>query len=517
MKNIDQLKNHFSFLSLVCIMLFFCFRAESQQNIAWQKSIGTTYGDEAIQMFNDDAGNIVILGTEIHEDFTGNLRYYLLIAKYDVNGNEIWKTYHDLAYETFSVPVDYYFGQHFYTEDNGQKLISIVVSIGQRKLLYKIDDTSGDYYSYNEIYSDTYAVDRTGVEVFANQQCSFVQSCYGPDSLIVQKINPFPIIGFDPIAWTFELKQNIRTTPIQGHYDFNNQDITTDSAGNVYLLTQIERWDFQFCTDCGDAFIDAHCYIFKFDTSGQLIKKVKLKTAKAVVSNMRFVANHDGKILVRIDDINSAVTAVISSLYFLNEDLTVTHQFSLDRQYNFIAADHDDNLFTCTNVYDINDPNIKGLSDVLVSKFNSSGVLQWKSYFGGSNFDYPKGLVLTNDGGLAFFANTQSTDFDITENHGDQDMWLVKLSEHVTTGTQDHSVLTGITIFPNPCSDVVNINHLTEPIHIVICDPNGRVVIQQIVDPADSKIDVQRLMPGMYFIKGTDKSGRTFTSKMMKL
>lgn len=116
-------------------------------------------------MFNDDAGNIVILGTEIHEDFTGNLRYYLLIAKYDVNGNEIWKTYHDLAYETFSVPVDYYFGQHFYTEDNGQKLISIVVSIGQRKLLYKIDDTSGDYYSYNEIYSDTYAVDRTGVEV----------------------------------------------------------------------------------------------------------------------------------------------------------------------------------------------------------------------------------------------------------------------------------------------------------------------------------------------------------------
>lgn len=162
--------------------------------------------------------------------------------------------------------------------------------------------------------------------------------------MIVQKINPFPIIGFDPIAWTFELKQNIRTTPIQGHYDFNNQDITTDSAGNVYLLTQIERWDFQFCTDCGDAFIDAHCYIFKFDTSGQLIKKVKLKTAKAVVSNMRFVANHDGKILVRIDDINSAVTAVISSLYFLNEDLTVTHQFSLDRQYNFIAADHDDNL-----------------------------------------------------------------------------------------------------------------------------------------------------------------------------
>ncbi|MGB4850567.1 MAG: hypothetical protein WBP41_21755, partial [Saprospiraceae bacterium] len=467
------------------IVMFFSGQSKGQQNISWQKSIGTAYGDEAIQMFNDDAGNIVVLGKEIHEDFTGNLRDYLMVAKYDQSGNEIWKKYHDLAYETFSIPVDYYFGQHFYTEDNGQKLISLVVSIGQRHLLYKIFDTSGDYYSYNEIYSDTYAVDRTGVEVYANQQCSFVQSCYGPDSLIVQKINPFPIIGFDPVAWTFGLKQNIRTAPIQGHYDFNNQDITTDSAGNVYLLTQIERWDFQFCTDCGDAFIDAHCYIFKFDTSGQLVKKVKLKTAKAVISNMRFVANHDGKLLVRIDDINSAVTAVISSLYFLNDELAVTHQFSLDRQYNYIATDSVDNFFTCTNVYDINDPNIKGLSDVLISKFNSNGVLQWKSYFGGSSYDYPKGLVLTNDGGLAFFANTQSTDFDIAENHGDQDMWLVKLSEHVTTGTQDHFVLTGVTIFPNPCSEFVNLNHLTESMHIVICDPEGRTVIQQIVDPAD--------------------------------
>jgi hypothetical protein len=232
---------------------------------------------------------------------------------------------------------------------------------------------------------------------------------------------------------------------------------------------------------------------------------------------MRFLANHDGKLLVRIDDINSAITAVISSLYFLNEDLTVTNQFTLDRQYNFIAADHDDNFFTCTNVYDINDPNIKGLSDVLVSKFNSSGVLQWKSYFGGSNYDYPKGLVLTNDGGLAFFVNTQSTDFDVAENHGDQDMWLVKLTEHVTTGTQDQSALSGVTIFPNPCIGVVNISHLTEPMHIIIFDPDGRTVIQQIVDPLDPKIDVQRLTPGIYIIKGADKTGKAFTSKMLKL
>ncbi|HZV70742.1 MAG TPA: T9SS type A sorting domain-containing protein [Saprospiraceae bacterium] len=508
--------NHF-----LCILVSLIFTGSSgyvqgQQNIEWQKSIGTAQSDDALKMFTDDDGNLVILGNEVHQDFTGNYRNYLLISKIDLKGQEIWKKYHDLAYETFNIPVDYYFGPHFYTEDNGQKLISVVVSIGGRRLLYKIMDETGEYYSYSDINPGVYAVDRSRVEVSAITLCSFQQSCYGPDSLIVQKQNPFPIIGFDPVQWSFELKQNIRTAPIQGHYDFNNQDITTDAEGNVYLLTQIERWDFQFCTDCADAFIDAYCEIFKFDTSGTLVKQVKLKTAKAVVSNMRFVTNRDGKLLIRIDDINAAWTAVITSLYFLNDDLSITHQFSLDKQYNFIAADEDYNLFTCSNVYDQNDPNIKGESDVLISKFNSNGVLQWKSYFGGTSFDYPKGMVLTKDDGLAFFVNTESTDFDIAENHGGQDMWLVKLNQG-TTGIDHYSPSVSFATYPNPCTDFIEVVNFEGYMNIDIYDLQGQKIIEQKINPSDARIPLNGFPGGMYFIKGVNEKGQQYAGKILKL
>ena len=57
------------------------------------------------------------------------------------------------------------------------------------------------------------------------------------------------------------MKQSFRTAPITGHYDFDIQDIRFDQDGYAYLLVQIERWDFQFCTDCADAFVDAWWFV----------------------------------------------------------------------------------------------------------------------------------------------------------------------------------------------------------------------------------------------------------------
>ncbi|MEO6131617.1 MAG: T9SS type A sorting domain-containing protein [Saprospiraceae bacterium] len=488
-------------LSICTLLIGFSLiqQVHAQRNIAWQKSIGTEYSDNALRIFNGEDGNIVIAGDEVHADFTGNLRNYMVIAKIDVHGQQIWKTYHDIAYETFSLPLDYYLGKQFYTEENGQKFINIIIHIADRNLLYIVSDATGDYYSYSEISSNVFTVSRDHVETVANVLCSIQQSCYGPDSLVVQHFDPNPIIGGNPLTWTTGLKQNIRTSPIQGHYDFNIQDITTDTNGNVYLLTQIDRWDFQFCTDCGDAFIDAYSEIFKFDTAGQLVKHFKLKTAKAVVSNMRFLSNADGKLIVRIDDINAAGTEIITSIYFVNSDLTLDHQFNLNQQYNHIALDKDDNLFACTNVYDPADPNIKGLSDVLVSKFNLNGVLQWKSYYGGNSFDYPKGIVVTDDGGLLFFANTESADFDIDENHGGQDMWLVKLEENTTT--VQHNASDTYSIYPNPASDFINVFGLPAMGEISIFDLNGHEVLKQVSNSSQQNISVEGLPAGCYLLK----------------
>lgn len=456
-----------------------------------------------------------MIGSEPHQDFTGNFRDYLTVVKLDPDGNQVWKTYHDVAFETFNPPYDYAIGGHFFTEEFGEKLLDLVVSINNETLLLKLLENTGAYYTYEQISSPLIDVKPNNDKVYAVTQCSLSAACYGPDSLTVQKFDPTPdSIIFNPIKWTYGVKQNIRTAPIQGHYDFDGQDIREDSLGNVYLLVQIERWDFQFCTDCGDAFIDAWCEVFKLSPQGQLLKHQRIVTSRAVVSSMSFVSFNEDEMIIRVDDINTSNTAIITSVYHVDSELKVTKTVKLDRQYLYIAADATGNLFTSTNIYDQNDPNIHGESDVLISKFNAEGLLQWKSYLGGSAFEWPRGLVLTNDHDLVFLANTQSTDFDVEHNNGGQDMWVVRLREN-TTSTDPVSVAGKLDVYPNPVSDDLHLFNLHDISRLEVYDLYGRLLKTIEVNRDHVHVDVSDLPSGSYVVRGQSIEG-VWTGKVYK-
>jgi hypothetical protein len=504
-------------LAVSVLLLGLFFEASAQVDIAWQKSLGTPYTDNGLQVFPDEQGNSIVIGKETHADFAGNIREYMMVAKFDPAGNELWKTYHDVAFNTFSLPVDYTVGRHFYTEEFGDTLLNLVISIYDRILQYKIIDRSGQYYFYEEITADIIDVDRQNEKVYANVRCSIQQSCYGPDSLIVQKFDPTPdSLIFDPVEWTFEMKQDFRTAPIQGHYDFDIQDIRMDGAGNTYLLVQIERWDFQFCTDCADAFIDAWCEVFKFDAGGQLLDHVNLKTARAVVSNMRFISLSAEGLTVQINDINAAGTKVLTSVYRLDDDLSLLKKFDMDEAYYLIQADKDNNLVTCRNIFDENDPEIKGLSDALVSTFDPDGVLLWRRYFGGSSWDFPRALSIAGDGSIYFLADSESTDFDVTENFGGQDIWFVKLTEGGSTLVGNDPKAGVLSIFPNPTADYFQVN-TQEPIHVDVFDAQGRAVLSQGVSPQDMRISLSSLPQGVYTCRGVNDAGQVFNAMVVKV
>ena len=72
----------------------------------------------------------------------------------------------------------------------------------------------------------------------------------------------------------------------------------------------------------------------------------------------------------------------------------------------------------------------KGSSDVWVFKMDMQGNIIWQNCYGGSAQDggYFNGRILcTNDGGYIFMVTTESTDVDVTFNHGFKDIWIVKL------------------------------------------------------------------------------------------
>ncbi|WP_036381172.1 hypothetical protein [Muricauda sp. MAR_2010_75] len=67
-----------------------------------------------------------------------------------------------------------------------------------------------------------------------------------------------------------------------------------------------------------------------------------------------------------------------------------------------------------------------GESDVWLIKIDDNGNLLWEKTYGGTEFDDAKGLDLTLDGGFVIAGNSKSTDGDSTENQGENDLWFIK-------------------------------------------------------------------------------------------
>lgn len=69
-----------------------------------------------------------------------------------------------------------------------------------------------------------------------------------------------------------------------------------------------------------------------------------------------------------------------------------------------------------------------GYEDIWVIKLNSLGSLEWEKSFGGSNYDFPGSICVTNDHGFIIAGYTSSNDGDISGNHSmNSDCWIVKL------------------------------------------------------------------------------------------
>ncbi len=67
-----------------------------------------------------------------------------------------------------------------------------------------------------------------------------------------------------------------------------------------------------------------------------------------------------------------------------------------------------------------------GECDFWLVNVDNYGNLLWGKTYGGSDVDSPQNIALTTDGGYILYGNTQSTDGDVSGNHGGFDLWVVK-------------------------------------------------------------------------------------------
>lgn len=93
---------------------------------------------------------------------------------------------------------------------------------------------------------------------------------------------------------------------------------------------------------------------------------------------------------------------------------------TLDGNFIITGDTRSDNLDITTNY---------GSADIWTIKISPLGEIIWKKTFGGSSFDTSKTIIASRDGGFYIAGNSRSINNDLTSNKGNNDVWVLKISE----------------------------------------------------------------------------------------
>ena len=80
-------------------------------------------------------------------------------------------------------------------------------------------------------------------------------------------------------------------------------------------------------------------------------------------------------------------------------------------------------------------------------------------------------------------------------------------SDNITLSTNQFSLNSGITIYPNPLNDFVNINAKENIENIIIYDVSGKIVKTFQVNATQTQLNLSSLANGFYFMKISSNTG----------
>lgn len=198
-----------------------------------------------------------------------------------------------------------------------------------------------------------------------------------------------------------------------------------------------------------------------------------------------------------------------------NEDLCRDIQSTSDGNYIVCGYSKSNNGDVIQN---------QGNRDAWVVKLNTIGDIIWQKTFGGSADDTFLSIKETTDGGFITVGHTVSNDGDVTGNHGNQDIWLVKLnpvgdliwqktlggssyeeSTKVQLTNDGNYIIGGYTLSSN--GDVTG-QHGSGDYWIVKADTTGNIIWQKTLGGSgDDKCNsVKQNSDGSYIVSGYVRS-----------
>ncbi|MCB9194209.1 MAG: T9SS type A sorting domain-containing protein [Flavobacteriales bacterium] len=163
---------------------------------------------------------------------------------------------------------------------------------------------------------------------------------------------------------------------------------------------------------------------------------------------------------------------------------------------------------TLSNDLDASDNH--GGRDLLAVELDASGNQVWQKCLGGSDEDWGWAVDTTADGGYILAGYTSSDDQEVSNNHGGQDIWVVKLGGDMTVSYPEN-VIPLITTYPNPSNGdflLMPDARDTDPITVRITDAVGRSVLGPLVlnGQGPTAIHLSDVRSGLYLLRATRRA-----------
>jgi len=203
---------------------------------------------------------------------------------------------------------------------------------------------------------------------------------------------------------------------VAGHSFSNDGDVTGNHGNDDYWIVKLTSTGvISWQKSLGGSGYDVAVSVQQTSDGGYIVGGYSLSNDGDVTGN------HGGNDLWVIKLTSTGVISWQKSLGGSNAETSF---------YNSIRQTSDDGYViigeSSSNDGDVTGNN--GNKDVWVVKLTSTGAIAWQKSLGGNDHDQGRSIQQTLDGGYIVAGTSRSNDGDVSGNHGDYDYWIVKLT-----------------------------------------------------------------------------------------
>lgn len=475
---------------------------------------GSNLYSQGVGVKGDSNGNIIICGLFSTEYSSTDFQhlYDAFIAKYDTNGALLWSQNYGTPNLTESfnkIMIDnqnniYITGDgNFVSSNSYDGLIAKYSSSGTQLWLHQYD-----YYNSTEEDTDL----TQGIYLDSN-------------SNLFVSVTSFRLIETE-IEFSYESKITVLKYNTDGVLQFAyvdpainvsaGKDLKLDSLGNIIvvgtkILENIEYPGNKCLTiklNPSGEFVWEQVYLFRDNSFGQYVEidannniYVTAATYRSIssVSNPTETISLTNVLLLKYDTQGEEILfhEFISNLASSYDEAVST---KMDAQGNLYLAIASTEVWTFEIPADFN---------YSVIKYNSNFEQQWLQTYGNVGYetdDFPTDLQIDASNNIYVVGQNDAIGASM-------DITTIKYSqENLANQTFDKN---GLSVYPNPINDVLNISNSKEISRVTINNILGQEVLSKAINSNQSCIDVSGLKSGNYFAKITS-NGKTEVIKIIK-